>query len=498
MTRATIVIPVHNKASLTRQCLNDLIADPRCTDAEILVVDDGSTDTTAEVLEPVRERVKVLRNWTNLGFAAACNRGVEAASSELVILLNNDVRPTPGWLDALVEHAANHPRAAAIGAKLLFANDTVQHAGVVIGQDRDPHHIYSGFPAHHPAVSRSRRFQIVTGACMLVRRSVFLSHTGFDTAFVNGHEDVDLCLRLNRTGHEVHLCADSVGYHLESVSRDLHSATVRGNGRLYRERWADEVVPDDIGYYLEDGLLEVSYRDGYPLGLRVSPELVTASHGTDGELEKLLRERSAQVFELLRESARLTVQIGEVELDDELAPGLATPGRGAAAGPEEHRSQLTEDREVEAALWQLQKALAARKGAPAPSRWLEYRNQVRQVTETVCRVTPPGASVAVVSRGDDRLLDLPARRGEHLPQDGSGQFAGFYPADGGKAVACLEALRSRGVQYLALPPTSRWWLEHYPELADHLSQVGTPLVPEDSEALVFALEPPAGEARSSV
>lgn len=491
MTRSTIVIPVHNKAGLTRQCLDDLLASPDCAEAEILVVDDGSSDATPAILDSFGNRIRVLRTTRNLGFAAACNLGVEEASTELVVLLNNDVRPVTGWLAALLDYAAGHAKAAAIGAKLLFANDTVQHAGVVIGQDRNPHHLYAGFPAGHPAVCRSRRFQIVTGACMLVRRSVFLGHTGFDTAFVNGHEDVDLCLRLNRTGHEVHLCADSVLYHLESVSRDLHSETVRANGRLYRQRWASEVVPDDLSYYLDDGLLAISYNDGFPLALKVAPELATSSPNGEGALEKLLRERSAQVFELLRESARLTVVLGEVQLSDQLRTQLAAPGRGAAAGADEHRNQLVQDQQLEAALWQLQKALADRKRALSPSRWLEYRGQVQQVKETVCRVTPPGAAVAVVSRGDERLVDLPARRGEHLPQDNSGRFAGYYPGDGATAVQCLEELRSQGVEYLAIPPTARWWLEHYPELADHLGQVATPLVPEDSEALVFAFEPPA-------
>jgi GT2 family glycosyltransferase len=498
MTRPTIVIPVHNQAGLTRQCLDDLLASRDCAGVEILVVDDGSTDVTPAVLESFGDRIRVLRTGRNLGFAAACNLGVEEASSELVVLLNNDVRPVTGWLAALVDYGAGHPEAAAIGAKLLFGNDTVQHAGVVIGQDRNPHHLYAGFPAGHPAVCRSRRFQIVTAACMLVRRSVFLGHTGFDTAFVNGHEDVDLCLRLNRTGHQVHLCAGSVLYHLESASRDLHSEAVRANGRLYRERWAAEVVPDDLGYYLEDGLLAISYADGFPLALTVAPELATASQAGDAALEKLLRERSAQVFELLRESARLTVALGEVELSDQLRTHLAAPGRGAADGPGEHRNQLTQDQHLEAALWQLQKALADRKRGPSPSRWLEYRGQVQQVRETVCRVTPPGAAVAVVSRGDERLVDLPARRGEHLPQDGSGRFAGYYPGDGAAAVRCLEELRSRGVGYLAIPPTSRWWLDHYPELADHLGQVATPLVPENSQALVFALEPSASTEGGSL
>lgn len=485
---ATIVIPVHNKAGLTKQCLNDLLSGPDCSGAEVIVVDDASTDVTAELLGYFAGRVRVLTNPVNLGFGASCNRGVEEAANELVVLLNNDIRTTPGWLAALTGYADHHPAAAVIGARLLFSGGTVQHAGVVIGQDRNPHHIYAGFPGDHPAVCRSRRFQVVTGACMAVRRSVFLSHGGFDPAFVNGHEDVDLCLRLNRAshGHEVHLCADCVLYHLESASRDPHSEAARNNGRLYRERWAARVEPDDLAYYTEDGLLEVSYRDGYPLDLTVSPLLATA--GAAPGIEDLLRERSGQVSALLRESARLSVELGESALGG-LAPAIAAdlaalPGAAGSAGPAE---QLALDHDVEAALWQLQKALAARAGAPAPSHWLEYRGQVQQLRELICRLTPPGATVAVVSRGDGRLVDLPDRSGVHLPQDDSGGYAGFHPADGPAAVESLESLRARGIEYLAMPAGARWWLEHYPEFAVHLDEVGTPLVPEGSEALVWRL-----------
>ncbi|MEX0790664.1 MAG: glycosyltransferase family 2 protein [Actinomycetota bacterium] len=481
--KPTIVIPVHNKASLTRQCLNDLLGSPDCSDVEILVVDDGSTDVTGELLKYFEPRVKVLTNRDNAGFASSCNRGVEEASNELVVLLNNDVRPVAGWLAALVEYAEQNPAAAVIGAKLLFANNTVQHAGVVIGRDGNPYHLYAGFPGDHPAVARSRRFQIVTGACMAVRRSIFLSHEGFDPVFVNGHEDVDYCLRLGRSdhGHEVHLCAPSVLYHLESASRDPHSEAARANGRLYRERWAARVVPDDLDYYIEDGLLTVEYSGGYPLELKVSPELATA--GAMPGTGKLLRERSGQVFELLKESTRLSVELAEAALPG-TAPVVAA-GLSALPPPDEAGAEreLELDREIEAALWELQKLLGERAGVPAPGRWLEYRGQVQQLRDLICRVTPPGARVAVVSRGDDRLIDLPDRTGEHLPQDETGGFAGFYPANGAEAVDLLQALRARGTGYLAIPAGSRWWLEHYPEFAAYLEGVGAPLVREKSGAL---------------
>ncbi len=85
-----------------------------------------------------------------------------AASGRYLIFLNNDTIPLPGWLDKLVIYADNNPAAAVVGTKMLFPDNTIQHAGVVVCQDRDVRHIYAGFPADHPATNKSRRFQVVT------------------------------------------------------------------------------------------------------------------------------------------------------------------------------------------------------------------------------------------------------------------------------------------------------------------------------------------------
>ena len=81
--------------------------------------------------------------------------------------------PLPGWLDALVDDAAEHPDAAAIGSKLLYPDGTIQHAGIAIGQDRWPHHLYAGFPSEHEVVNRPKRVIAATAACLLVRHEVF-------------------------------------------------------------------------------------------------------------------------------------------------------------------------------------------------------------------------------------------------------------------------------------------------------------------------------------
>jgi len=312
---ASIVIPVHNRATITRQCLDALLAEPEDEiDKQLVVVDDGSTDMTPSLLDTYGDRILVIRNETALGFAGACNAGVAAAAGEFLVLLNNDTVPTSGWLSALVDYAVRHPAAAVVGAKLLFPNDTIQHAGVVIGLNSLPHHIYAGFPADHPATSVSRRFQIVTAACTLFRRGPWQELGGLDTAFLNGWEDVDYCLRAGEAGHEIHYCAESISYHFESASRSLVSDVERRNQELFIRRWRHKVNPDDYRYYWQDGLLTAQYPARYPIQLSVSPLLAGVTVGENDRLaDKLLFERARQVMILLRNNIVLNVRVQEAE-----------------------------------------------------------------------------------------------------------------------------------------------------------------------------------------
>jgi GT2 family glycosyltransferase len=312
---ASIVIPVHNKATITRQCVDALLAESDDgIEREIVVVDDGSSDLTASILAGYGERIRTLRHETAQGFASACNAGSNAAKGDFVVLLNNDTIPTNGWLAALVAHAEANPKAAVVGAKLLFPNDTIQHAGVVFGLDSLPHHIYSGFPADHPATNVSRRYQVVTAACALFRRGPWQELGGLDTSYRNGWEDVDYCLRAGQAGYEVHYCAQSVIYHLESATRDLFSPVERANRDLFVSRWKDAIVPDDFGYYWVDGLLAATYGARYPFKLSVSPLLAGVSVGEHDRLaDRLLFDRSRQIMILLRNNIVLNVRVQEAE-----------------------------------------------------------------------------------------------------------------------------------------------------------------------------------------
>jgi GT2 family glycosyltransferase len=312
VTTCSVIVPVYNRAALTAQCLDALLGvSNELATTEVIVVDDASSDSTARVLADRAERLEVVRHDQSSGFAASCNDGAAAATGEWVAFLNNDTIPQEGWLDALLRYALSRERIGFVGAKLLFPNDTVQHAGVVFARDLSPHHIYAGFRADDPVVNKSRRFQVVTGACGVIRRALFEELGGFDTGFVNGYEDIDLCLRLRRLGYEVHYCHESVVYHLESATRD--DVLNRQNHELFLERWSDFVHQDDVHYYVEDGLMDFAYPGQFPLLLRVSPQLAVLDPQRANAGERLLAERSRQVFEALKENTRLSIELLEAE-----------------------------------------------------------------------------------------------------------------------------------------------------------------------------------------
>lgn len=461
MTAISIVVPVHGKAHLTERCLDLVLADlPE--DCEVVVVDDASGDGTAELLGRYGDRIRSIRLADNVGFAGACNRGAAVATGRQLVFLNNDTEPLPGWLEVLRRYASDHPDATVVGAKLLYPNGMVQHAGVVFGQDGYPHHLYAGFPADHPAVTHPRRLQAVTAACMLVDRDAFELAQGFDTGFQNSLEDVDLCLRIGRAGGGVHYCPEAVVVHLESASRGREDRFERSLA-LYRERWRRSVRRDDLEVYLADGLIAAEYPDSYPLRLSVDPALAVVDRGREEQIERMLESYARQVSDLLAEVVRLSAS--PLTRDGTAVPPASAPG----AEPGDAQELLSRASRIEAEIHRLQLAVGERTGLePGPR--LGYRYLTERVRKAVEEHVPPGAAVLVVSRGDRELVRFRDRRGDHFPQDGDGGYAGYHPADSAEAIATLERLRSEGAEFLVVPPPSAWWLDHYAGFALHLDR----------------------------
>jgi GT2 family glycosyltransferase len=215
---------------------------------EVIVIDNGSAAATADVLAAF-PWVRVIRNEQNLGFAAACNQGARAASGRFLVHLNNDTIPLAGWLARLLA-VAREPGVGVTGARLLYANNRIQHAGVLLFPARfgpegaGPFHFLMGRPADTPAALIRTDYEAVTGACLVTPRELYLELGGFDESFWNGYEDVDYCFSVRARGLRVVYEPAAVLYHLESQSGVQRKRRLVHNVRELAARWGTKIQPD--------------------------------------------------------------------------------------------------------------------------------------------------------------------------------------------------------------------------------------------------------------
>src|SRR5207248_7044963 len=118
---------------------------------------------------------------------------------------------------------------------------------------------------------------------------------------------------------------------------------------------------------------------------------------------------------------------------------------------------------------------------------LSYQEFIPLVRKAVRRAVLPGATVAVVSKGDEELLKLDDRRAWHFPQQEDGKYAGYYPADSAAAVAQLESLRAKGAEFLIFPQPAFWWFDYYGEFTKHLSRKYLIIACEENTGVIFEL-----------
>lgn len=247
----SIVIPVFNRVELTQQCLLYLAQHTTGVTHEVIVVDNASTDGTAAFLAEQEQagRVRVIRNEANAGFGRACNQAAAIARGEHLVLLNNDTVPLPGWLDALVATVERDPGVGVVGSRLLYPNETIQHAGMVFRPNGMLDHVHRGAARDAAEVLEAQDFACVTGACLLLPRALFERLGGFDETYYFYLEDVDLCLRVWEAGLRVRYCPESVLFHYENAS-------------VQDTRWRDEKVLEGLA------LLHRRWAGRWPAGVR--------------------------------------------------------------------------------------------------------------------------------------------------------------------------------------------------------------------------------------
>ncbi|MGE5402771.1 MAG: glycosyltransferase [Ignavibacteriales bacterium] len=252
----SIVIPVFNKIELTRVCLANIYKNtPAKPGFEVIIVDNNSTDGVREFLQyaaGIYHNLRVIFNPENYGFAKANNIGAKNAKGKYLVCLNNDTEPQKDWLESLLNIIEKDNTVGAVGSKLLFPDGTIQHAGLAIVNDKRindqlvARHLHYKEPADFIQSNLCYTCQALTGACLMINKSLFDQLGGFDEGFWNGYEDVDLCYRIGEKGYKLVYQPKSIVIHHESQSGDERFSKVPDNIRLLYGKWLNNIQPDYI------------------------------------------------------------------------------------------------------------------------------------------------------------------------------------------------------------------------------------------------------------
>ena len=255
----SLIVPTRDSLPVLRNCVDGLLHKTRYPNLELIIVDNESSEpATLDYLESLRkqERVRVLRIEGEFNHSLLNNRAVAEARGDFVGFINNDIEIIhPDWLEEMISQVAQ-PGVGAVGAKLYYANNSIQHGGVILG--------IGGLAGHsHRFFQRSDggsayRLQVVqnlsavTAACMVVPKHVFNQVGGFDEVNLGvSYNDVDLCLRIREVGYSIVWTPYAELYHLEAdlsrgydrESRNVTRVTARERAYL-RERWGDTLQVD--------------------------------------------------------------------------------------------------------------------------------------------------------------------------------------------------------------------------------------------------------------
>ncbi len=322
MPELSVVVPVYDNWWLTARCLRtlDALRSRGRVSFETIVVDNGSTDETPRAIASF-PWVRYLRHETNRNFAGACNAGARLAQAPLTLLLNNDAYPLGDAFEPLVA-AFERPEVAIAGGALFFEDGVTQAAGLVLLANAHWHYRCRNLPATLAAVQRARDALAVSGAAMTVRTDWFVE-SGFDESFVNGFEDVDLCLRALAEQRTIAYVPAARFAHYEAASAGRFDREAE-NERHFYARWATSLAALPRTARGETGAISVrAARDEEPLLAAARNDLEAALcafghpvvHGGIGAWRRLDRR--------FRRAAALTWFAGECP-----QPGIAIEDRG--------------------------------------------------------------------------------------------------------------------------------------------------------------------------
>jgi GT2 family glycosyltransferase len=258
----SIIIPNKDNIEYLKKCIRSIISNSTYTSYEIIVVENNSKNNeTFDYYEEIKKpnNIKIIYWENEFNFSEINNYAVKFSQGRHLIFLSNDIEIIAGnWIEEMLMYSQRRD-VGAVGAKLYYQDNTIQHAGIVIGlgEDRIAGHIFykvdRGSVGYMGKLEYAQNMSAVTAACMMVRRSVFDEVGGFDPQFKISYNDIDLCMRIRKAGYLIVWTPYAELYHHESKSRGLDSnkknrIRFMKEINLFKERWSKELALGDPYY----------------------------------------------------------------------------------------------------------------------------------------------------------------------------------------------------------------------------------------------------------
>lgn len=257
----SVIIPNKDHTDDLEVCLKSLYEKSSYKNFEVIIVENNSTEKeTFEYYEAIAQKhgnVKIVKWEGNFNYSAINNFGVNYAKGEFILLLNNDVEIINGSCLEEMLMFAQRKDVGAVGAKLYYSDDTVQHAGVILGLGGTAGHAHKHFGRSHPGymarASIAQNLSACTAACLMMRRDVFDEVGGLDENFEVAFNDIDLCMKIRKKGYLVVFTPYAELYHYESKSRGNDSTPeklerFRGEIDRFKEKWQKQLDDGDLYY----------------------------------------------------------------------------------------------------------------------------------------------------------------------------------------------------------------------------------------------------------
>lgn len=257
----SIIIPNKDHTDDLEKCLASVYEKSTYKNLEVIVVENNSTEKeTFEYYELAKSKYSNLRviDWeSGFNYSAINNFAVKQAKGEYILLLNNDIEViTPDWIEQMLMFAERSD-IGAVGCKLYYDDDTVQHAGVIVGLGGVAGHAHKGYSRDNPGYMAraciTQNLSACTAACLMIRKDVYDEVGGLDEGYAVAFNDVDFCMKIRAAGYLIVFTPFAEFYHYESKSRgdeDTPEKRARFNSEVFRfqERWGKELKKGDPYY----------------------------------------------------------------------------------------------------------------------------------------------------------------------------------------------------------------------------------------------------------